>query len=283
MDVFVKNRKGNKLFCIFDGLKESLAGNLPAVLIVHGFKGYSTQEHITAISDALVSAGFITIRPDLTKNPGRSYLPFEDVTYGQEFSDLEDVFDYLLKMPEVDKNRIGIAGHSLGGTLVAQLTAKRDEIKSLATLSAVFDYKFVAKRIFKKPFAQVKKDFKEKGWSEVWSQSLHKDLKIGNKFYEDIVFRTAADFAKNITCPTLVVSGENDESVAQSHANRYFKNIGSKVKELKIIRGADHNYSSDRALGEVCTLTRDWFLANLYFSKDVKNQSEQKVKLLRSL
>lgn len=259
-------------FGIKDQVKLRAAGNpsagatprkLQAVLIIHGFKGFSTQRHIAAISDSLVSAGFVTIRPDLTKNPGKSYLDFADMTYGQEFNDLGDIFDFVLKMPEVDANRIGITGHSLGGMLVAQLAAKNKRVSSLVLLSAVYDFRFVARRIFKKTFDQVKKDFKEKGASIVWSQSLQKDLLIKKKFYEDVVFRTAADFAKKVTCPTLVISGGKDEAVSQSHADRYLKTIGAKVKKMEIIAGSDHNYTTFGALEQVMRSVTDWFTKTL--------------------
>ena len=258
---FVSNRSGQKIYCIVD-YNNNLKGRLPVVLIVHGFKGFSTERHIGAISDSLVDAGFITLRPDLTKNPGRSYLPFSDMTYGQELLDLEDVFDYFAKLPQVDRAKIGITGHSLGGLLAAEMAAKHQSIKSLVMLSAVYDFGFVAKRIFKKPFSQVKKDFEEKGVSVVWSQSLNRDLKINKSFYEDVVFRTASKFAENITCPTLVISSGSDESVSYSHADRYLRTIGSKVKKMEVIPGADHIYSG-QTLNKVCQLVTNWFLKTL--------------------
>ena len=47
--------------------------NFPAILIVHGFKGFSTQRYIATISDSLVKAGFLTMRVDLTKNPAGGF------------------------------------------------------------------------------------------------------------------------------------------------------------------------------------------------------------------
>ena len=91
-DIKIKNRKGKKLFCRVDGIDPQR--RLPAVLVVHGFKGDSAQRHIAQVSESLVSLGFLTIRIDLTKNPGKSYLDFADVTYAQEFFDLEDVLKF---------------------------------------------------------------------------------------------------------------------------------------------------------------------------------------------
>jgi len=259
-EIRIKNRKGKKLFCRVDGIDPKR--RLPAVLIVHGFKGDSAQRHITGISESLVSLGFLTIRPDLTKNPGKSYLDFADVTYAQEFFDLEDVFESLLQMPDVDPTRFGIAGHSLGGMLVAQLASKHKAVKSLAVLSGVYDYRFLAKHLFAKPFAEVQEDFSKKGNSTVWSIHLNRELHVKKGFYEDVFFRTADKFAQKIKCPTLIISSGIDESVAQSHADNWLKNIGSQNKKMEIIPGSDHNYSGN-ALDRVCRQVADWFVETL--------------------
>src|SRR3989344_6652872 len=203
-EIRIKNRTGKKLFCRVDGIISKRRS--PSVLIVHGFCGNSNERHIAAISDSLKAEGFLTLRVDLTKNPGKSYLNFSQVTYAQELSDLEDIFEYLLQMPNVYLTRIGIAGYSLGGMLTAELASKRKEIKSLAILSGVYDFRSMLEKVFKKSYASFTKDFEERGFTNVWSSVLNKDLKIKKSFYEDIAARTADNFAKNISCPTLVVS-----------------------------------------------------------------------------
>lgn len=260
MIVVVTNRLGKKLSCIVDFKKSKK--DLAGVLLVHGFKGFAKERHLQTISDSLVGAGFLTLRPDLTRNPGKSYLKFSQMTYAQELLDLEDVFEYLLKRPEVDPKRVGIAGHSLGGLLAAELAAKRKEVKSLVALSAVYDFGGVAKRVFRRPLSRVKKDLGEKGWTYVWSSTLKKNLIIKKEFYEDAIDRSAADFAKNVVCPTLVISSGRDESVNQSHADRYMKTLGSKIKQMEIIEGADHIYSG-QALSKITKLVTDWFLKTL--------------------
>lgn len=259
-EIRVKNRDGKKLFCRVDGIDPRR--RLPAVMVVHGFKGDSSQRHIAQISEVLVSLGFLTIRVDFTKNPGKSYLDFPDVTYTQELFDLEDVFEFLLSMPEVDPTRFGVAGHSLGGMLVAELASRHRAVKSLAILSGVYDFRFLAKHLFSKPFTEVQEDFKKKGWSTVWSIHLNRELSVKRGFYEDIFSRTADKFARKIKCPTLIISGGSDESVGASHADSWLKNIQSHNKKMEIITASDHNYSGE-ALGKVTKIVSDWFVKTL--------------------
>lgn len=234
-----------------------------AVVVVHGFKGSAAQVHISAIAQSICDAGFITLRPDLTCDPGESYLPFSEMTYARELSDLGDITQNFSNMDKVKGLPIGICGHSLGGMLAAEIAANREEVKALVTLSAVFDWKFVIENIFMKPYKEAMRDFNEKGWSYVWSKSLERRLKVGRAFYEDIAGRTADNFAQKIKCPTLVVSSGKDESVVQDHAEKYLKNIGSMVKKMVIIEGSDHNYSQGKWLDTVCGLTAGWFAGHL--------------------
>ena len=279
---YIRNRDGKRIFAVIDypsgkgtfsfGVEGPFTNHRfsgtggqvrwPAVLIVHGFKGSSAQRHIQGVSDVLVDAGFLTIRPDLTKNPGRSYIEFADMTYSQELKDCEDVLEYLLAMDEVDKNKIGIAGHSLAGTIVSEIAAKRNEIKALAILSGVYSFEFVAEHIFSKPFQKAKKEFDQKGWTSVWSEHLERRLKIKRGFYEDVIGRTAGDFAGEIKCPTLVISSGKDEAVSQKHADLWMKNLGTKEKHMEIIEGSDHNYSGD-AMSRVSPIVASWFAKHL--------------------
>lgn len=259
-EIRIKNRKGKPLFCRIDGIVSSK--KLPAVLVVHGFRGDSTQRHIQGISQALNQKGILTLRVDLTKNPGKSYLEFSYMTYAQELLDIEDVFDGFAQIPEVDSERVGITGHSQGGMLVAELASRRKQAKSLVILSGVYDYKFVVERLFEKPYRQAIDEFNKQGFSTVWSKSLNKRFRINKPFYEDIATRTAEKFADKINCPTLVLSSGSDESVNQPHADKYLKNIASKVKKMEIINGSDHVYSGV-VLDKVAKLVADWFVDTL--------------------
>lgn len=260
MDVTFPNRQGQALSCKLDYPDDEARG---AVCVVHGFKGYSGQKHISSIAKSICEKGFITLRPDFTKDPGQSYLDFGDMTYGQEYLDLEDILINFAQRDEVKGLPLGICGHSLGGMLSAEIAANHKEIKTLVTLSAVFDFEHLAKNLFNKPFFEVKQDFREKGWSTVWSRTLSRELQIGKQFYEDSIFRTADDFVREIFCPTLVILSGKDEAVPQSHADSYYKKLGSDIKKMRIIEGSDHNYTDDKWLDEVCNLTSGWFADQL--------------------
>lgn len=261
MDISFANRQKKALSCRLDFPAGEARG---AVVVVHGFKGYSGQKHITKIAKSLCEEGFVTLRPDLTCNPGMSYLNFSDMTYSQEFSDLADILTGFLQIYKVKGLPLGICGHSLGGMLAAEIASARLEIRALVTLSAVYDFGFLAKKLFNKPFSEVSLDFKKKGWSTVWSKTLRRELRVKEAFYQDSFFRTADKFAAEILCPALIISSGRDEAVPQSHTESYYKKIGSVIKKMRIIEGSDHNYTHEKWLDEVSSLTAGWFADHLF-------------------
>ncbi len=232
----------------------------PAVIVIHGFKGNRNQPHIKAIAEGLVAGGIATLRVDLTREPGESSLPFLDMTVTDEIEELSATVNFIRKQSEADPSRVGLTGHSLGGYVIMNYTAHNEEkIRSVAPLSAVFNFSGSFKRIFNKTKEEVLKDFKEKGRTKVWSRSRQKEFLIKKSFYEDSLFHDAKDFVSKITCPILVLHGDKDESVSISHAKKYFNGVSSKIKKLEIIEGADHDYTNPTYLSQVVEKVVYWF------------------------
>ena len=59
------------------------------------------------------------------------------ITFGKlELDDIQAWYEFVLSQPGVDKDRIGILGNSLGGTLAIEFAAGQPGIKAVATNSA---------------------------------------------------------------------------------------------------------------------------------------------------
>lgn len=118
------------------------AGGYPVVLFSHGFTGCNTQS--VFLMQALAGAGYLVLAPNhkdaacgTAWHPGkllalRPQEPFvdasqwSDATYKDRDADVESVLDAVLGEPSfqgvpIDRERVGIAGHSLGGYTVLGL------------------------------------------------------------------------------------------------------------------------------------------------------------------
>jgi predicted dienelactone hydrolase len=102
----------------------------PLVLLSHGSGGSS--EMLAWMGISLARAGFIAVAVD---HPGNnSHQPYTAqgfVLWWERAADLSEVLDAILKDavfgPRIDRNRIGAAGHSIGGYTVMELAGARTD------------------------------------------------------------------------------------------------------------------------------------------------------------
>lgn len=233
-------------------------GPFPAVVLCHGFKGSKNQEHIKAIATEIAKKQIAVLTFDFTKDPGESSLPFEEMTVSYELEVLDQAFTFIKNHPQIDTNKIGISGHSLGGLVVSWYSATHPEIKALVPLSAVYGFLTMWKNMYGE---EIVKEMHEKGFSFVFSKHLNKKLRINKEFYDDAANYDMDQMVGNLECPILVVCGTDDKLLV--HAQHYFDRVNVQDKELKIIKSADHNYTNPENLEEVKTAVAAFFAKTL--------------------
>jgi len=114
------------------------AGPFPSVVCVHGHGGsrhvvYDVETIYKGFAHSLAAAGYVTISAEVGQHrvfeSGRTLM-------GERLWDLLRCVDYLRSLEEVDVQRIGCAGLSLGGDMAMWLAAMDEGIA--ATVSAGF-------------------------------------------------------------------------------------------------------------------------------------------------
>lgn len=104
-------------------------GQLPAVLIVHGWKATVFTGHTYfGLALKLQAAGYHTLQLSLRAHQG-SDGDITSVTRAEHLSDIQSAIDYLAQRPEVDTKRLCAFGTSYGAYLLA---FKPEEFKLLA-------------------------------------------------------------------------------------------------------------------------------------------------------
>jgi dienelactone hydrolase len=101
----------------------------PGVVYIHGYQ--NNRETSDAYCIELARRGIVVLEIDAIGRgnsgiPGRLDDPDFDLTYGGKIS-----LNYLLSLPEVDADRIGLMGHSLGAEMVYNLALKNPAVKAL--------------------------------------------------------------------------------------------------------------------------------------------------------
>jgi putative phosphoribosyl transferase len=95
----------------------------PCVLFVHGLGSGKDSPRNVVVASRLVDAGIAALLFDLS---GHGESDDDPRTGHQAFvEDLDAVFDWATSRPEIDSERIGVAGSSLGGVIALEATRRR--------------------------------------------------------------------------------------------------------------------------------------------------------------
>ena len=141
--------------------------------------------------------------------------------------------DYLETRADVDPKRIGIMALSLGGYYAPRAAAFEKRFKCAVAWGAIYDYgNTVAERIG------------GKGEPSVPGYAEHVNWVFGKKTIEEtlevVKQMTLEGVAEKITCPLLIVHGENDRQVPLWHAEKtYERAVNSPGRKLVVCRLAD--------------------------------------------
>lgn len=117
------------------------AGKYPAVILITGSGQQDRNENMmghkpfAVIADHLSRNGFMVMRVD-DRGAGKSRGNFKNATSADFAKDVEASLDFLLKRNDVDKNKIGLVGHSEGGMIAPMVVVSRKEIAFLVLLAA---------------------------------------------------------------------------------------------------------------------------------------------------
>lgn len=214
-------------------------GSWPLVIGSHGL--YSRKErfydHWISTWKLLHEEGYGTFLFDYTNNLGESYGLFENITVGQEVSDLEDVLSYFWTKQFVQKERIGLFGHSLGGMVELITASSMHTLHALIAIAPVFNFQIVRTM---QVGAEGVHAWKERGYTKMFSRSLNEEFKVNYSFYEEGISYDMACIAGKIQTPVLVVQGDQDTSVPVNHAYDLIRCLHY-PNELMIVENGDHN------------------------------------------
>ena len=223
-------------------------------VLCHGFlsgKNSSTNKTLTRM---LTEQGIATFRFDFFGH-GNSDGPFEEITTTLALQQTEAALDLVIAR---GFGRIGLVGSSFGG-LVAILTAgRRNDLACLALKCPVVD--FAEELRLTLGSDELPRWRTTDTIPNIMGGSDRVRLRYG--FYEDSLGQIAYGPAEQITVPTLIVQGEQDECVPLHQSRRLHDALRS-PKRLILLPDADHQFTRGEDFHRMTTSIADWLVTHL--------------------
>jgi pimeloyl-ACP methyl ester carboxylesterase len=103
------------------------SGPHPAVVLVHGL-GATHNMMLAQYEQHFAAAGVATLAFDYRNTGDSDGQPRQHISVRAQCQDVADAVDHLKSLPQIDAERIGLWGTSLGGMNVVRVAATRDDI-----------------------------------------------------------------------------------------------------------------------------------------------------------
>ncbi|HEU4569799.1 MAG TPA: alpha/beta fold hydrolase [Gemmatimonadales bacterium] len=247
----------------------------PAVVLVHGFKGFRSWAFFPYLADQLARAGFTVVSYSASGSgvdaAGEFVLPdrFGHDTYSAELADLRTVLTALHDggLGVAAPSSLGLMGHSRGGGIALLQAARDPRVRALVTWASIGEVDRWG--------PETKSEWRARGRIDVVNQRTQQVLPLYLDVLEEVEAqgRGRLDLeaaAREVPAPWLLLHGEEDESVSPAESERLHAASGRPTTELKLVSGAGHTFGATHplagvpeALDRVVRQTVGWFGAHL--------------------
>jgi 2,6-dihydroxypseudooxynicotine hydrolase len=221
-------------------LRKPGAVRCPVLVMAPGLD--STKEELHAYEEPFLARGIATLAFD---GPGQGEAEYDIPICGDYERAARAVVDWVCARDDLDPDKVGIWGVSLGGYYAPRAAAFEKRFKACIALSGPFD------------------------WAEIWDglpDLTRETFRVRSHASDERAARLSAsrlslkDVAGQITCPLFIVAGRQDRLVPAAHAERLAKSVSGPV-ELLMVEDGGHN-ANNRPY-RYRSRSADWLAAQL--------------------
>jgi dipeptidyl aminopeptidase/acylaminoacyl peptidase len=216
-------------------------GPHPTVLLIPGLD--STKEELREVERAFLDRRVATFTVD---GPGQGEAEWT-LPLRPEWDEVGAVvFDQLRTLPEVDGDRLGVWGVSLGGLYAARLAASNLPVRATVSLSPVYNLGAVWSKL--NPLTRMAFEVRSYSSSPAAAENRAADL-------------TLAGFAERISTPLLVISGGLDRLFPWQDGARL---VDEARGESELLLLEDGNHGCANVVYRHRPYGADWIADRLY-------------------
>lgn len=246
----------------------------PAVVVMHGFKGFKDWGMFPLVAERMARAGMTVVSFNVSgsgaDDAGDFTLAdrFGRNTYSAELEDLHRTLEALgaerLGLPR--PTSIGLLGHSRGGAMAILETARNPVINALVTWAAIGSVDRWS--------SEAKAAWRKRGFVNIQNARTGQVMPLQTDILDDIDRNSSGPLdiigsAHAINVPWLIVHGQNDESVDVADARALHQSSGK--AELALVPATGHTFGATHpptqtpeSLEQVMARTVAWFSRYLY-------------------
>jgi 2,6-dihydroxypseudooxynicotine hydrolase len=206
----------------------------------------STKEELDVYENIFLERGMATLAFD---GPGQGEGEYDLPIRGDYEVPVKAVIDYIETRSDLDPDRIGIMGVSLGGYYSARAAAFDKRIAACLSFSGPYSWL----EIFDGRNELSREAFRVRSHSRTMEEAREKAKTL-----------TLEASAMNITCPIYIVAGELDRLTPPANAERIAAEV-SGPKVLQIVKGGNHVVNNRRYAYQ--TQAADWMAQQLRVPK----------------
>jgi len=274
-------------------------GGFPAVLLVHGSGPLDRDEKIgnqrpfRDIAEGLAERGIAALRYDKrTFVYGRRLV--KEI---KQFDVHDEVIDdalcatKLLKAhPQIDRDRVFIAGHSFGGMQAPRIDAEGGDYAGIiilaGTIRRLFDViidqnidsisamKWPLRQIADRQFAKFREKIEEYDALTEEESKSRKIIRINAYYFKDLDLHPVPDYLRGLKKPMLVLQGEKDFQVSvQKDFEAYREALKDSPKaEFRLYPGLGHTFTPS-VYGEIKKYRKEYKVASKVDSKVIEDMT----------
>ena len=240
----------------------------PAVIVLHGFKGFKDWGMFPAFAERLARAGFTAVSFNLSgsgvDDAGQGAFPerFGHNTFATELRDLDTVLAALDagQLGVVRPSSVGIMGHSRGGGMAILWAAARTRVKALVTWAAI--------ATVRRWTTDQCRTWRAAGRLDIVNVRTQELLPLYPDTLDEIeaLGGTTLDIeaaAARVAVPWLLAHGSADEAVPLAEAHRLVQAARPGMVEPLIIEAAGHTFGATHPLTQLSPHLDHLFTASI--------------------
>jgi dienelactone hydrolase len=220
----------------------------PAVVVLHGFKGFKDWGVFPPFAERVARAGMTAVTFNMSGSgvdaAGEPSDPdrFARNTYGAELRDTAVVVGALLRgdLGTAPPSTLGLVGHSRGGGIALLHAVGDPKVHAVVTWAAIG-------RIDRWD-EETRRRWRAQGSLEVVNARTGQRIPVGTALLDEVESQDARldieAAARRIEVPWLIVHGTGDESVPVVEGERLARAAGAELATWLPIEGAGHTFGA---------------------------------------